>query len=113
MGYKPGDRVKNSHHEGVVKATNSQVIVQGRLRKDGITVHFDNGARRTVPPETLRKLIERECCTECMWLGPVNGDGTMQAHRPAREGLASGQRKVQDRTKPRCPGSNKPFAQFH
>lgn len=56
--------------------------------------------------------IQRECCDYCMWLGPVNKDGTMRKHRPAREGTVSGERKVQDFTKPACDGSNKPYARF-
>lgn len=55
---------------------------------------------------------ERECCNYCMWLGPVNQDGTMRKHRPAREGTVSGERKIQDFTKPHCAGSNKPYARF-
>lgn len=56
--------------------------------------------------------VRRECCNYCMWLGPVNKDNTMRKHRPAREGTVSGERKVQDFTKPHCPGSNKPYARF-
>lgn len=56
--------------------------------------------------------VRRECCNYCMWLGPVNQDDTMRKHHPAREGTASGERKIQDFTKPHCPGSNKPYARF-
>ena len=58
------------------------------------------------------KSVRRECCNYCMWLGPVNQDGTMRKHRPAREGTVSGERKIQDFTKPHCTGSNKPYARF-
>ncbi len=54
----------------------------------------------------------RECCDYCMWLGPVNKDGTMRAHRPRRDDGTVGGRKVQDMTKPRCAGSHKPYARF-
>lgn len=55
---------------------------------------------------------QRECCNYCMWFGPVNQDGTMRKHRPAREGTVSGERKIQDFTKPHCTGSHKPYARF-
>lgn len=113
MVFRVGDRVANSHHEGIVKTAGVQIISKNGLSKDGVTVQFDNGAHRTVLPEELRKLVNRECCVECMWLGPVNSDGTMRSHRPAREGTVSGERKIQDFTKPPCLGSNRPFAQFH
>lgn len=113
MSLKTGDAVANAHHDGIVLAVGVQIIRKSRIRNDGVTVRFDNDAKRTVLPETLRKRIVRECCVECMWLGPVNADGTMRRHHPAREGSVSGERKIQDFTKPRCPGSNKPFARFH
>lgn len=113
MTFRVGSQVANAYYDGVVTAVKVTFIHAGRVRNDGVKVRFDNDAHRTVPPETLRKLIRRECCVECMWLGPVNKDGVMRAHRPAREGSASGQRKVQDPTRPICPGSNKPFARFH
>ena len=56
--------------------------------------------------------IQRECCDYCMWLGPINKDGTMRKHRPARDDGRPGGRKVQDFTKPACDGSNKPYARF-
>ncbi len=57
-------------------------------------------------------VIQRECCDYCMWLGPVNKDGTMRAHRPARDDGIGVRWKVQDMTKPRCEGSHKPYARF-
>jgi hypothetical protein len=47
-----------------------------------------------------------------MWFGPVNQDGTMRKHRPARNDGTVGGRKVQDFTQGPCEGSNKPFAQL-
>ena len=55
----------------------------------------------------------RECCTYCMWYGPVNQDGGMRKHRPATCDDKWGRpNKVQDMTAEPCPGSNKPFATF-
>lgn len=58
-------------------------------------------------------VIVRECCNYCMWLGPVNADGTMRKHRPATlEDKYGHPNKVQDMGADPCPGSNKPFATF-
>jgi hypothetical protein len=57
--------------------------------------------------------IQRECCNWCMWLGPVNKNGTMRKHRPPfDDGTNHGARKIQDMSQPPCEGSNKPFATF-
>ena len=54
----------------------------------------------------------RECCNECMWYGPVNNDGTMRKHRPARDDGTVGGSKTQNLNASPCKGSNKPFATF-
>lgn len=113
MVFRVGTPVANTYYDGVVTAVQVTFLYASRIRNDGIKVKFCNGAHRTVPPETLKKLVRRECCNYCMWFGPVNADDTMRRHHPAREGSVSGERKIQDRTKPVCEGSNKPFATFH
>ncbi|MFD7776615.1 hypothetical protein [Streptomyces sp. NPDC059753] len=55
--------------------------------------------------------VRRECCIYCMWLGPVNQDGTMRKHRPATSEDRYG-RKVQNRHEDYCQGSHKPYARF-
>ncbi|WP_329143514.1 hypothetical protein OIU91_06130 [Streptomyces sp. NBC_01456] len=56
---------------------------------------------------------DRECCDYCMWLGPVNKDGTMRKHRPAtRDDKWGHPNSVQDMDAAPCPGSNKPYARF-
>lgn len=55
--------------------------------------------------------IRRECCNYCMWLGPVNQDGTMRKHRPATSEDRFG-RKIQNRHEDHCQGSHKPYARF-
>ncbi|MFC8583173.1 hypothetical protein ACFUGD_01145 [Streptomyces sp. NPDC057217] len=56
---------------------------------------------------------DRECCNRCMWFGPVNQDGTMRKHRPARDDGTVGGRKVQDMSAEPCPGSHEPYARFN
>lgn len=56
---------------------------------------------------------DRECCDYCMWLGPVNQDGTMRKHRPAtRDDKWGRPNMVQDMDAAPCPGSHKPYARF-
>lgn len=57
--------------------------------------------------------VERDVCDYCMWLGPVNQDGTMRKHRPATlEDRWGRPNSVQDMTADPCKGSNKPPARF-
>lgn len=63
--------------------------------------------------EGYRVQPKRECCNYCMWLGPINSDGTMRKHRPATlEDKWGRPNQVQDMSLPHCHGSHKAPARF-